>query len=71
MTRRQFLACLLMAMVVLVCLPLVKFAEWGERYFTRKHTGAFIRAMQREIDAAWEKLGYELSRHYFGRLAYS
>ena len=33
MTRRQFLACLLMALVVLVCLPLVKFTEWGERWF--------------------------------------
>lgn len=36
MTRRQFLACLLMAMVVLVCLPLVKFAEWGERWFGKR-----------------------------------
>lgn len=35
MTRRQFLACLLMALVVLVCLPLVKFTEWGEKWFGR------------------------------------
>lgn len=33
MTRRQFIACLLMAMVALVLLPLQKFCEWGERWF--------------------------------------
>jgi hypothetical protein len=62
-TRRQFLAVMLAAIVALVLLPLQRFGEWAEAWLDRRRARAFLTGLRVEVDALYADFAKQFAAH--------